>query len=123
MPPKTIRKQDSGSKKRLKKQRTEQSNKKQYGNTHNFVQIEPRDASNNQDLIDNNVDGDNMNVDCISDDNVDDDELNDTNVDDRVVFILVMLVLMVMTLMILTLRLTLRVHAVMMALMRLMRTM
>ncbi|PWA78549.1 zinc finger MYM-type protein 1 [Artemisia annua] len=82
MPPKTLRKQDSGSKKHLKKQRTEESNKRQYGSMHKFVQIEPQDASDNQDLIDDNVDGDNMNVDGISDDNVDDVELNDTNVDD-----------------------------------------
>ena len=71
MPPKTFRKQDSGSKKRLKKQRIEESNKRQYGSMHKFVQIEPRDAFDDQDLIDDNVDDDNMNVDGNSDDNVD----------------------------------------------------
>ncbi|PWA79142.1 zinc finger MYM-type protein 1 [Artemisia annua] len=82
MPPKTLRKQASRFQKRLKKQRTEQSDKRQYETTHKYVPIKPRDASDNQDLIDDNVDGDNMNVDGISDDNFDDDGVNDTNVDD-----------------------------------------
>ncbi|PWA54786.1 zinc finger MYM-type protein 1 [Artemisia annua] len=78
MPPK----QASGFQKRLKKQRTEESNKRQYGAMHKYVQIGSRDASDNQDLIDDNVDGDNMNIDGISDDDVVDDGVNDTYIDD-----------------------------------------
>nr|GEY05730.1 zinc finger MYM-type protein 1-like [Tanacetum cinerariifolium] len=41
-----------------------------------YVITEPRDSSDNQDLIDDNVDGDNMNAHRIDDDNVDDDTVN-----------------------------------------------
>nr|GEX70752.1 hypothetical protein [Tanacetum cinerariifolium] len=55
-----------------------------------YVITEPRDSSDNQDLIDDNVYGDNMNAHRIDDDNVDGDNMNvdginDDNVDDDTV--------------------------------------
>ncbi|GJX66292.1 zinc finger MYM-type protein 1-like protein [Tanacetum coccineum] len=76
MPPKPLRKQESRYQKRLKKQKTEESNKKQFGTMHKYVIIEPRDSYDNQDLINDNVDGDNMNAHRIDDDNVDGDNMN-----------------------------------------------
>nr|GEV44984.1 zinc finger MYM-type protein 1 [Tanacetum cinerariifolium] len=76
MPPKPLRKQESGYQKRLKKQKTKESNKKQFGTMDKYVITEPRDSFDNQDLIDDNVDGDNMNAHRIDDDNVDGDNMN-----------------------------------------------
>ncbi|PWA74998.1 zinc finger MYM-type protein 1 [Artemisia annua] len=59
MPPKTLRKQDSGSKKRMKKQRTEQSNKRQCGSMHNAHGDDVTDEINADNV---NVDNPNANV-------------------------------------------------------------
>nr|GEY54673.1 hypothetical protein [Tanacetum cinerariifolium] len=90
MPPKPLRKQESGYQKGLKKQKTKESNKKQFGTMDKYVITKPQDSSNNQDLIDDNVDGDNMNAHRIDDDNADGDNMNvdginDDNVDDDTV--------------------------------------
>nr|GEW09797.1 zinc finger MYM-type protein 1-like [Tanacetum cinerariifolium] len=68
----------------------EESNKKQFGTMDKYVITEPQDSSDNQDLIDDNVDGDNMNAHRIDDDNVDGDNMNvdginNDNVDDDTV--------------------------------------
>ncbi|GKA59715.1 zinc finger MYM-type protein 1-like protein, partial [Tanacetum coccineum] len=91
MPPKPLRKQKSGYQKRLEKQKTEQSNKRQYGTMHKYVK--PQVPPHNQNVIDDNVDDDNINFDGVYGSNVDDagvhggdvnvdsDEIDDTNIE------------------------------------------
>ncbi|GJV81547.1 zinc finger MYM-type protein 1-like protein [Tanacetum coccineum] len=91
MPPKPLRKQKSGYQKRLEKQKTEQSNKRQYGTMRKYVK--PQVPPHNQNVIDDNVDDDNINFDGVYGSNVDDagvhggdvnvdsDEIDDTNIE------------------------------------------
>ncbi|GKB93961.1 zinc finger MYM-type protein 1-like protein [Tanacetum coccineum] len=91
MPPKPLRKQKSGYQKRLEKQKTEQSNKRQYGTMHKYVK--PQVPPHNQNVIDDNVDDDNINFDGVDGSNVDDagvhggdvnvesDKIDDTNIE------------------------------------------
>ncbi|GJQ92838.1 zinc finger MYM-type protein 1-like protein [Tanacetum coccineum] len=88
MPPKPLRKQKSGHQKRLlKKQKTEQADKAEFGTMHKYVQIEPQVVAHNKNIAEENdnvdgIDNNNLNVDGANDENVDVDGVDDTNVDD-----------------------------------------
>ncbi|GJT63778.1 zinc finger MYM-type protein 1 [Tanacetum coccineum] len=88
MPPKSLRKQNSGHQKwLLKKQKTEQANKAEFGTMHKYIQVEPQVDAHNKNSDDDNVDVDgidnnNLNVDGVSDDRVDVDNTNVVGVDD-----------------------------------------
>ncbi|GJZ21569.1 hypothetical protein Tco_0558608, partial [Tanacetum coccineum] len=87
MPPKPLRKQKSGHQKRLlKKQKTEQADKAEFGTMHKYVQVEPQVVAHNKNIAEENdnvdgIDNSNLNVDGANHDNVDVDGVDDTNVD------------------------------------------
>nr|GFA94157.1 zinc finger MYM-type protein 1 [Tanacetum cinerariifolium] len=69
MPPR-LRKHASGHSKRLKKKKTEESNKKEFGSMHRYVKIKSDNTS------------DNLNVDTRDNDSSNDESGDDVNIDD-----------------------------------------